>query len=69
MVQHHFCSLTVNLSDYVDTAEMEREVQAAVSAVTCDPDGKKVDLATNEARRPFYSAARDTVMKDLLEKV
>ena len=40
-----------------------------MAAVTVDPDGKEADLATNEARKPFFAKARDTAIEDILKKV
>ncbi|XP_005109931.1 uncharacterized protein LOC101854605 [Aplysia californica] len=61
----------VSLLDLVDTAEMEGRVQEAVKATTTtdDPDGTKADLATNEARKPFFSRARDAAIEEICRKV
>ncbi|CAG5134190.1 unnamed protein product [Candidula unifasciata] len=59
----------VNLLKTVDVAEMDRRVQEAVRSVTDDPDGKKKDLAINEARKPFLIKARDEAIEKVCSRV
>ncbi|XP_059156929.1 uncharacterized protein LOC131941616 [Physella acuta] len=52
----------VNLMDYIDASQMERCVQEEVAKVTNDPDGKETERVRNEARKPFFTKARDEAM-------
>lgn len=59
----------VNLLETIDVAEMDRRAKEAVRSVTDDPDGKKKDLAMNEARKPFLVKARDEAIENICCKV
>ncbi|XP_041376421.1 uncharacterized protein LOC121388940 [Gigantopelta aegis] len=54
----------VSMLDMVDVELMNQKVKKAVDAVTDDPDGKEREIAEQNARKPFFVAARDKALDD-----
>ncbi|XP_041376762.1 uncharacterized protein LOC121389227 [Gigantopelta aegis] len=58
----------VSMLDMVDVDLMNQKVKEAIDAVTDDPDGKEREIAEQNARKPFFVAARDKALDDYIAK-
>ncbi|XP_041376475.1 uncharacterized protein LOC121388978 [Gigantopelta aegis] len=58
----------VSMMDMLDVELMNLKVKEAVDAVTDDPDGKEREIAEQNARKPFFVAARDMALADYIAK-
>ena len=58
----------ISMLDLVDVELMSQKVKEAVEAVTDDPDGKEREIAEQNARKPFFVAARDRALNECIAK-